>query len=110
MWQVAAVLNSAGVEHFHHHRKFYWTGLGETKEPTCNAGDSDLTPKLGKSPGGGHGNPLQNSCLENPHGQRSLAGCIPQGHKELDPAEVTEHARVGPVCGFTTIFITQRSL
>ena len=26
---------------------------------------------LGRSPGGGHGNPLQYSCLENPHGQRS---------------------------------------
>ena len=31
-------------------------------------------PGLGRSPGGGHGNPLQYSCLENPHGQRSLAG------------------------------------
>ena len=29
---------------------------------------------LGRSPGGGHDNPLQESCLENPHGQRSLAG------------------------------------
>ena len=27
-----------------------------------------------RSPGGGHGKPLQYSCLENPHGQRSLAG------------------------------------
>ena len=26
------------------------------------------------SPGGGHGNPLQYSCLENPHGQRNLPG------------------------------------
>ena len=33
-------------------------------------------PGLGRSPGGGQGNPLQYSCLENPHGQRSLAGCI----------------------------------
>ena len=31
-------------------------------------------PGLGRSPGGGHGNPLQYSCLENPHGQRSLVG------------------------------------
>ena len=29
-------------------------------------------PGLGRSPGGGHGNVLQYSCLENPHGQRSL--------------------------------------
>ena len=36
------------------------------------------------SPGAGRSNPLQCSCLENPHGQRSLAVCSPQGHKELD--------------------------
>ena len=35
-------------------------------------GDLGLTPALGRSPGGGHGNPLQYSCLEN--GQRSLMG------------------------------------
>ena len=31
--------------------------------------------------GGGHGNPLQYSCLENPHGQRNLVGYSPLGHK-----------------------------
>ena len=31
---------------------------------------------LGRFPGGGHGNPLQYTCLENPHGQRSLAGTV----------------------------------
>ena len=30
-----------------------------------NAGDAGLIPGLGRSPGGGHGNPLQYSCLEN---------------------------------------------
>ena len=39
--------------------------------------DMDLIPGLGRSPGGGNGNPLQYSCLENPHGQRSLAGYGP---------------------------------
>ena len=34
-------------------------------------------PGLGRSAGGGRGNPLQDSCLENPHGQRSLAGYGP---------------------------------
>ena len=34
-------------------------------------------PGSGRSPGRGHGNPLQYSCLENPHGQRSLVGCGP---------------------------------
>ena len=32
----------------------------------CNAGDLGSIPRLGRSPGGGHGNPLQYSCLENP--------------------------------------------
>ena len=35
----------------------------------------------------GHGNPLQYSCLENPHGQKSLTGYSPWGHKELDTTE-----------------------
>ena len=39
-------------------------------------------PGLGRSPGWGHGNPVQYSCLENPHGQRSLAGYSPWRHKE----------------------------
>ena len=40
-------------------------------------------------PGGGHGNPLQCSYLENPHGQRSLAGRSPRSLKELDTTELT---------------------
>ena len=49
-------------------------GSGASKESACDAGDLGLIPGLGRSPGGGHGNPLQYSCLENPHGQRSLVG------------------------------------
>ena len=44
----------------------------------------------GRSPGGGNGNPLQHSCLENPHGPRSPAGYSPWGHKELDTT-ATKH-------------------
>ena len=54
------------------------------KESTCNVGDLGSIPGLGRAPEGGHGNPLQYTCLENPHGQRSLAGCSPWGRKELD--------------------------
>ena len=36
--------------------------------------DAGWIPGSGRSPGGGHGNPLQFSCLDNPHGQRSLVG------------------------------------
>ena len=57
------------------------------KESICNAGDLGSIPGLGRSPGGGHGNPLQYSCLENPHGQRSLVGHSPLGCKELDMTE-----------------------
>jgi len=46
-----------------------------------------VDPWLGRSPGGGHGNPLQYSCLENPHGQRSQAGYCPLGCKESDMTE-----------------------
>ena len=42
------------------------------------------SPESGRPAGGGHGNSLQYSCLENPHGQRSLAGYSPQGHTEWD--------------------------
>ena len=41
-------------------------GGSDGKESTCNAGDLGSIPGLGRSPGGGHGNPLQYSCLENP--------------------------------------------
>ena len=48
-------------------------------ESTCNAGDLSLIRGLGRSPGRGHGNPLQYSCLENAHEQRRLAGYIVHG-------------------------------
>jgi len=37
-----------------------------SKESVCNAGAAGLIPGSGRSPRGGHGNQLQNSCLENP--------------------------------------------
>jgi len=48
-------------------------GGSEGGEFACNVGDLGLITGLGRSPGGGHDNPLQYSCLENPHRQRSLA-------------------------------------
>ena len=51
-------------------------GDTDDKESACNAGDLGSIPGLGRSPGGGHGNPLQYSCLENPHEWKSLAGYI----------------------------------
>ena len=60
------------------------------KNPPANAGDiieSGLIPGSGRSPGGGHGNPLQYSCLEKAQGQRTLVDYSPWGHKESDATE-----------------------
>ena len=46
-------------------------GGSDGKETACNVEDLGSIPELGRSPGVGHGNPLQYSCLENPHGLRS---------------------------------------
>ena len=62
-------------------------GGSDGKESSCSMGDMGLIPGLGRSPGGGHGNPLQYSCLENPHGQRNLVGYSPWGCKESDTTE-----------------------
>ena len=75
------------------------------KNPLANAGDvrdRGLIPGLEKSLGGGHDNPLQYSCLENPRGQRSLEGYRPWGHAESDltcPRVLLNQAWVlSPVC------------
>ena len=41
-------------------------GGSDGKDSACTVGDPSSIPGLGRSPGGGHGNPLQCSCLENP--------------------------------------------
>ena len=70
-----------------------FSGSSAGKESTCVAGDPGSIPGLQRSPGGGHGNPLQYSCLENPHGQRYLEGYSPCGCKELDRTEPLSTAR-----------------
>ena len=46
------------------------------QEFPCNVGDLDWIPGLERNPGGGHGNPLQYSCLENPHGQGAWGAAV----------------------------------
>ena len=61
------------------------------KNLPANAGDvRDVSsiPGSGRSPGGGHGHPLQYSCLENPM-DRGAWLLLLQGHKELDTTEGT---------------------
>ena len=57
------------------------------KESACNAGDPGLIPGLGRSSGGGHGNPLQYSCLENLMDQGAWQATSPWGCQELDMTE-----------------------
>ena len=56
---------------------FRWLGIP-------GAGDLGSILGLERCTGEGNGNPLQYSCLENPHGQRSLAGYSPWGLRESD--------------------------
>ena len=64
-----------------------FTGGSVVKNPPANVGDVVFIPGLGRSPGGGHDNPLQYSCLENPHGLWSLVGYSLSGRKESDTTE-----------------------
>ena len=57
------------------------------KESACNARSPSWIPGSGSSPGEGIGNPLQYSCLENLHGQKSLVVYSPWGCNELDTTE-----------------------
>ena len=64
------------------------------ENPPASAGDTadaDANPGSGRSPGEGNGYPFQYSCLEKSHGQRSLLGYSPWGHKELDMTEQKTH-------------------
>ena len=61
------------------------------KNPLTSAGDvkdACSIPGLGRSPRGGHGNPLQYSCLENPMDRGAWRATV-HGVTELDMATVT---------------------
>ena len=59
------------------------------KDSACNAGDMDSITGSGRSPGGGHGNPLQCSCLENPVDRGACWATVhTQSLKKLDMTEM----------------------
>jgi len=71
-------------------------GGSDCKESTCNVGYLGSIPGSGRFPEGGNSNPLQYSCQEKYHGQRSLMGYSPRSCKQSD---TTEHAcRCLPIC------------
>ena len=62
------------------------------KNPPANAGDvrdEGSIPGSGRSAGGGTGNPLQDSCLENPMDRGAWQATVRMGGKESDMTEVT---------------------
>ena len=66
----------------------FWVALVVKNPRQCRRYETGVR-SLGRedSPGEGSGYPFQYSCLENPHGQRSLAGYSPWGRKESDTTE-----------------------
>ena len=71
-------------------------GGSDGKEYVCSVGDWGLIPKSGRSPGGGHGNPLQYSCLEKPPWTEEPGGLQSMGSQESDMTErlsTAQHVR-----------------
>ena len=64
-----------------------FTGGADGKASVYNSRDLGLIPGLGRSPGEGNGNPLQELLPGESHGQRSLVGYSPRGRKESDTTE-----------------------
>ena len=75
-----------------------WGTLGglDGKESACRAGDLDLIPGLGRSPGEGNGNPLQYSCLENPMDREAWTAKVHGVDKELDSAVKSQSLAKAP--------------
>ena len=64
------------------------------KNLPANAGDAGSVPRLGRSPRGGNGNPLQYPCHEKSHGQKSLTGYCPCGCKRVGQNLVTKQQQI----------------
>ena len=67
-------------------------GSSVNKESACSEGNLSLSPRLERSPLGGHENPFQYSCLENPHGQRIVGGLQSVELRRVGHNWVTKHS------------------
>ena len=71
------------------------------KNSPANPRDVVLIPESGRSPGGGHGNPLQYSCLENPTDRgawRVMVHRVPESQRQLK--QLSMHAQPGSHSAF----------
>ena len=66
----------------------FFPGGSKVKASASNVGDPGSIPGSGRSPGGGNGNPLQCSCLENPMDGGAWLSYSPRGRKESDMTEL----------------------
>ena len=101
MWKQPKSLSTENRERFV--RYIQWTGASHVALVAKNLpANADLRrfdhkgsiPGSGRPLGGGHGNLLQYSCLQNPHSQRSLAGYSPWGCKQLGMTEATQQQHI----------------
>ena len=80
------------MRHKYYKHQEGFPGGSNGKESTCSVGDLGLIPGQGRSPGGGHGNPLH-PCPENTHGQRSLV-LLSMGSQRVGHRRVPQHSTV----------------
>ena len=69
-------------------------GSSDGKEPACNVEDLGLIPGSGRSPREGNGNPLQQSCLENPVDRGAWWATAQMSHKESGTTEQLTHTHI----------------
>ena len=101
------------LSNFHFHFPWVWgfPGGASGKESTCWCRRPGLLPGSGRSPGGGHGNPLQYSCLENPMDRGALQVLVaPLSYKESDSTEATEHKHTLSEVGHSSRYFQDNSL
>ena len=72
-----------------------------SKESVCNSGDTSLIPGSRRSPGGGKWQPTPAFLPGKSHGQRSLVGYSPWGHKESDMTATKHTHKTAPLPNFT---------